>query len=270
MDVESIKAHEGGDCPELGMEGILRALKLSYENSHVIVLTDASCLDSETKYEVIDFAKALPVKVHFFFSRNGCEDDNFPHYREVQHATGGVSVNTIEGFDSLTLFITELNQKGSKRSVRSKDSSLSLSHKCQTFNISIFTIKFELLVNQNSKFTKVYDPFGYGITSQHISDELSGYISSGKPRKGSWRICSVNETSKFTITKKEILDFFVDYYQNGHYSSAIPMAGSYILYISKYKYTAISVCIYKYLIMPCRLPEDPVVSLITKYQYLIK
>ena len=231
MDVEALHAHGGGDCPEYGMEGILRALVLSRENSHVIVLTDASCKDYVKKDGVIEVANRLQTKVHFFFSRMGCEDDDFPHYREVQHATEGVSVNTIEGFDSLTLFITELSQEESKRSVRSKDFSLSLSDNCQNFNISIFTIKFELLVSQNSKFTKIYDPLGYSVRSQHISDELSGYISNRKPRKGNWKICSVNETSKFTITKKEILDFSVDYYQDGHYSSAIPMAGSCILVI---------------------------------------
>ena len=238
MDVEALHAYGGGDCPELGMKGILRALDLSHENSHVIVLTDSGCKDYEKKDTVITVALYLQTKVHFFFSGTGC-GDNFPHYREVQHATGGVSVNTIESFDSLTLFITELNPGGSKRSVRS---SLSLSHKCQTFNISIFTIKFELVVNHNSKFTKIYDPLGYSVTSRHISDELSGYISSGKPRNGSWRICSINETSKFTITRKEILDFSVDYYQDGYYSSAIPMAGSYV-YI-KYMYIAIYVHMY--------------------------
>ena len=255
-DVEAIRPNGGGDCPELGMEGILRALRLSSENSHVIVLTDAGCKDYEEKDTVISTAVALNTKVHFFFSRTGCDTD-FPYYREVQHATGGVSVDSIEDFDSLTLFITELSPGESKRSIRSKDSSLSLSRTCQTFNISIFTIKFELVVNHNSKFTKIYDPLGYSVTSRHISDELSGYISSGKPRNGSWRICSTDEASKFTITRKEILDFSVDYYQDGHYSSAIPMAGRYIMY-SKYMYVAIYVCICKYML--CRLQEDAVVS----------
>ena len=242
--MEALYAHSGGDCPELGMEGILRALRLSSENSHVIVLTDAGCKDYEKKADVISTAVGLNTKVHFFFSgTTGC-GDNFPHYREVQYATGGVSVNSIEDFDSLTLFITELSPGGSKRSIRSKDSSLSLSRTCQTFNISIFTSKFELVVNQNSKFTKIYDPLGYSVTSRHISDELSGYISSGKPRNGSWRICSVDEAPKFTITRKEILDFSVDYYQDGHYSSAIPMAGSYVYYIlaNTCSYIAIYVC----------------------------
>ena len=230
MDVEAIRAYGGGDCQELGMEGILMALGLSHANSHVMVLTDAGCKDYEKKDEVISAALNLQAKVHFFFSRSECRGD-FPHYREVQRAPGGVSVNTIKIFDRLTLFITERSQGGSKRSVHSIDSYLSLSHKCQIFKISVFAIKFELFVNQNSKFIKMYDPLGYSFTSQHISDELSGYISNGKPSNGSWRICSVNETSKFTITKRDILDFSVDYYQGGHYSSAIPKAGNFVYII---------------------------------------
>ena len=149
--MEAIYAHDGGDCPELGMEGILRTLSLSNENSHIIVLTDASCLDCENKDQVINTALVLNVKIHFFFSGGGC-DDNFQDYREVQSATGGIHVTSIESFSSLSLFITELDSTESKRSIRSTD--LYLSHACQTFNISVFTIKFELVINQNSASAK--------------------------------------------------------------------------------------------------------------------
>ena len=213
------------------MEGILRALALSNEDSHVIVLTDAGSKDFARKTQVISTATSQNIKIHFFFSRRGCGGD-FQHYREVQRSTGGVSVSTIESFDSLTLFITQLRPEESKRSIRSIDSTLL--YKCQTFNISVFTIKLELIINQNSTFTKIYDPLGYNIKSRHISDELSGYTSN-EPRNGSWRICTVDETSRFTITRREILDFSVDYYQDGHYSSAIPTAGMFIAsYIASY------------------------------------
>ena len=206
------------------MEGILRALALSHEDSHVIVVTDSGCKDFGRKAQVISTARSQNIKIHFFFSRSRCYGD-FPHYKDVQHSTGGVSVSTVESFDSLTLFITDLRLEESKRSIRSVDSTLS--YKCQTFDISVFTIKLELIINQNSTFAKIYDPLGYNVKSQHISDELSGYISN-EPRNGSWRICTVDETSRFTVTRREILDFSVDYYQDGHYSSAIPAAGMYI------------------------------------------
>ena len=214
------------------MEGILRALSLSNENSHIIVLTDASCLDCEKKAQIIPTAQSLNVKIHFFFSGGGCGGDDFADYREVQSATGGVHVTSIESFSSLSLFIIELDSTESKRSIRSTD--LYLSRACQTFNISVFTIKFELVINQNSASAKIYDPMGHSVESRHISDDLSGYVSNGDPRSGSWRICNVDEKipSTFTLTKKDTLDFSVDYYQDGHYSSAIPIAGSYTIHIA--------------------------------------
>ena len=113
-----------------------------------------------------------------------------------------------------------------KRSVCSIRS-VSSSQKCRTFNISVFTTKFELVVNENSAYTKIYNPLGHIVENQRISDDLSGYISTGHPMNGSWIICTVDEkpASEFTLTKRDILDFSVNFYQDGYYSSAIPMAG---------------------------------------------
>jgi len=88
-----------------------------------------------------------------------------------------------------------------------------------TFNFSAFTIKFELIVNENSTSVKILDPSGYSVKIHHISDDLSGYISNEQPKNGSWNICTIDENSQFTITKKDILDFTVDYYKDGHYSA---------------------------------------------------
>ena len=134
-DVEALYAHGGGDYPELGMEGISRALHKSIENSHVIVLTDANCLDCEKRDDVINQARSLDIKIHFFFSGPGCDGDGFPDYEKVQTETGGVRVNSIESFNSLTSFLTNLQittptpaPSPSKRSVHPVNSSLS--YKC--------------------------------------------------------------------------------------------------------------------------------------------
>jgi len=225
-DVEAIYAHDGGDCPELGMEGILMALKLSFENSHVIVLTDAGCKDCENKDEVVSTAMDLNVKIYFFFSASGYGD--FAENKYVQEKTGGIFVSTIESFRSLSPFISDLRSEVSSRIIRSVDSSLTSSHKCQTFNVSTFTTKFELIVNENSTSVKILDPLGYNVKIRQISDDLSGYISNEQPRNGSWNICTIDENSQFTITKKDIKDFGVDYCQDGYCSASIPIAGMYI------------------------------------------
>ena len=213
------------------MEGILRALDLSHEDSNIIVLTDASCKDCERSHEVVRIARLLNVKIHFFLNGYGCGLDNFPHYTYVQQATEGISVNSIESFRSLSLFISGLRQEvltPGKRSTHYTAIIDSSSEKCQTFNVSIFTVKFKLIVNKKSKFTKINDPLGYSVKAQHINDDYSGYDTDGQPRNGSWTVCTVDDSPIFTITKRDLLDFAVDYYQDGYYSSAIPTAGTYV------------------------------------------
>ena len=222
------------------MEGILRALRTLNNNhgSNIIVMTDASCKDIEKRDEVVTRAKELQIKIHFFFSGHGCRLDNFPHYTDVQLATGGINVTSIESFKSLSLFISGLKQEvptPGKRSIQIIDSSL---EKCQTFNVSIFTISFKLIVKKGSEFTNIYDPLGYNVKGQHINDYLSGYDSDGQPRPGNWTVCTDDDSPIFTVTKKDLLDFAVDYYQDGHYSSSIPTAGThmhyYFMYVAMY------------------------------------
>ena len=76
--------------------------------------------------------------------------------------------------------------------------------------------------------TKIYDPLGYIVEGQHINHDLSGYDSDGQPKNGSWTVCTVDKGPIISVTKKDLLDFAVDYYQDGHYSSAIPAAGTYM------------------------------------------
>ena len=218
------------------MEALVRAVRLSHKNSHIILLTDADCKDCYKNVTVINIALRFNIKIHFFFSGSGCHT-RFTGYKHVQHATGGVSVDSVEDFRSLSLFIAELRLEEAKRSIRSTDLTSYL-HKCRIFSVSMFTTKFEVVVNENSNSSRIYDPLGFNVKMRHISDELSGYISDVQPKNGSWRICTVNETAKFTLTRKDILDFSVDYYQDGHYSTAIPIAGmhTYINHVLSIKY----------------------------------
>ena len=63
--VNALRAHGGGDCPELGMTNILNALSFANPVSNVIVLTDASPKDEDRK-EVIAEAIRKENSIHFF------------------------------------------------------------------------------------------------------------------------------------------------------------------------------------------------------------
>ena len=69
--VNALQATGGGDCPELGMTGILNALSLANPVSNVIVLTDASPKDTDNKEEVISEAIREENSIHFFLNHDG-------------------------------------------------------------------------------------------------------------------------------------------------------------------------------------------------------
>ena len=77
-DVNTLSANGGGDCPELGMAGIINALDLSFPEGQLIVLTDASAKDSNRTDEAIQTAFRLGVRVHFAFSNTGGCGSGYP------------------------------------------------------------------------------------------------------------------------------------------------------------------------------------------------
>ena len=101
-----MSAHGGGNCPELGMTGILNALNLSNPLSNVIVLTDASPKDGEMKDKVIRAACEKETSIHFFLSRTGC--GNFTPYLDVANKTSGLVVYHIDAFEAFSEFAAKV------------------------------------------------------------------------------------------------------------------------------------------------------------------
>ena len=106
--VSALRAHGGGDCPELGMTGILNALSLANPVSNVIVLTDASPKDVEKKDEVISAAVEKENSIHFFLSHAGC--GNFTPYLDIARETYGIVVNRIDDFEAFVEFADKVGR----------------------------------------------------------------------------------------------------------------------------------------------------------------
>lgn len=86
--LDVLKAEGGGDCPELALTGIGKALEQLPEGGHLFVVTDASAKDASLVSEVISLARGKRIKVFFFLFDNICGTGE-PAYTSIAHATGG-------------------------------------------------------------------------------------------------------------------------------------------------------------------------------------
>ncbi len=86
--LDALKAEGGGDCPELTLTGIAKALEQLPKGGHLFVVTDASAKDAARVGEVISVARGKRIKVFFFLFDNICGIGE-PAYTSISHATGG-------------------------------------------------------------------------------------------------------------------------------------------------------------------------------------
>ena len=93
--VNSLQAHGGGDCPELGMGGLYLALLNSQPNSDVYYFSDAAAKDSHRTLSVISIAVQRECRIIFFISghcssrrrRRSLKEREV--YEKIASATGG-------------------------------------------------------------------------------------------------------------------------------------------------------------------------------------
>ncbi|XP_065907491.1 hemicentin-2-like isoform X2 [Dysidea avara] len=206
-EVNALRAHGGGDCPELGMTGILNALSLANPDSNVIVLTDASPKDVERKDEVIAKAVELHNSIHFFLSRDGCGD--FSPYMDVAEATFGVVVNRIDEFEAFAEFADRVGRffMGDDGDARKRDAS---SEHCFTFSSSLFTTSINILFTSVTHQINVTSPSGVK-TMISTSGSVATY-SNDEPEIGEYTMCSLGRFNH-AISLTSTLDFFVEHFE---------------------------------------------------------
>ena len=64
--VNNLKAKGGGDCPELAMMGLYKALLHSLPESDIYLFTDADAKDEQRRKEVISLASENKIRITFF------------------------------------------------------------------------------------------------------------------------------------------------------------------------------------------------------------
>ena len=218
--VIALTAHDGGDCPELGMAGILNALELVNPDSNVIVLTDASPKDLEKTQQVIDKANEVANSVHFFLARDGCGD--FSPYLAVARETEGIVVNEINDFEIFAQFAETagrftIEESGSRRKRQ-------ISENCTLFSLSIFSYSVTVLFSSSSiQNITITNPSG--VISNVSSPGTIATYNLDTPEAGEYRICSTVEF-EYSVTAPVSLDYFVEYTDVNGSSTTLPPAGT--------------------------------------------
>ena len=225
--VNALYAHAGGDCPELGMTGILNALSLANSVSNIIVLTDASPKDEDKKEEVISEAIRKENSIHFFLSRTGC--GNFTPYLDVARETYGIVVNRIDDFESFVefadkvgRFTTELLDDSSGKKKRQT------SEYCVDFTASVFTKSIDILFSSVSSGSVITITTPEGLVDRIEPRGTIATYSKRNPPAGVYKICSTT-TFEYSLSTNSDLDFFVEYDVNVSRTS-LPTPGRSYLY----------------------------------------
>lgn len=100
--VNSLKANNGGDCPELGMTGLYQALLQSVQDSVIYFFSDADAKDLKLAQVVLILAKQKKVKINFILSgqcsykrkRREAHLGSQNLYQSLASATGGQVLRT--------------------------------------------------------------------------------------------------------------------------------------------------------------------------------
>merc|ERR1719309_791260 len=95
--INKLRAHGGGDCPELTFNGIIDAIKVGdpLPGSPMYVFTDAppKARGEYNRDNAIGYALDYMMPVNFFFSTKGCGDpEKSADYKAIMEDTGGLSL----------------------------------------------------------------------------------------------------------------------------------------------------------------------------------
>ena len=218
--VNALSASGGGDCPELGMAGIINALSLSFPEGQLILLTDASAQDSSRTSEAIQAAFQLGATVHFAFTGTAGCGSGYPFYNQVSNATGGFSVFGLENLDALSNAI----QDARVNFVEADEPAVSSAGTCRAVDVSIFAERLYIAINPGALSAEVslQMPNGSEVFGRmSISTLLVQNFNF--PASGEWLICifsgSVEVKQSQNIRFDMAVEFLVQDETTGMYIS---------------------------------------------------
>ena len=199
--INALRAHGGGDCPELTFKGILDGMAESPNyGSPLYVFTDATAKDatSDNIIEVLEFAASCGITINFF-TTGLCGYSSYGPFEKLASETCGQmlklpsssELKKLSGMTSVTLAGTTCLVKGNsgnpsgkkKRSPRGSSYSYSVvvDDSTEKLIISVSTERMGPSIN-------LRDPRGASVTSGKISLSTGAIYEINHPRPGTWKL----------------------------------------------------------------------------------
>ena len=227
----ALRAHGGGDCPELAFTGMVNALDAGPQpGSSMFVFTDAPPKDADdNKDNVVEIAYDLDVKVNFFFTRGCGLSERFKPFHDVASETGGLvrALKRTEDLKALGDLVSRSLEKSvpissgtgipSARRKRATDMKYKIS-----VDDSIEKITVSVTTQNSESGVSLIDPKGKVIESGVV---LTGGVvyTIDKPLTGVYQLIVPASAGKHTYKVSGVSGMNVDF---GHYYVSIAKRGT--------------------------------------------
>jgi hypothetical protein len=186
--VNAINPHEGGDCPELAMAGLISATRAIRSGSTLYVYTDASAKDSYRAHEAGALAISKHVSINYVVSGSCSPID--PAYYETASRTGGtlmLAYNT-----ELATPMLRATSSPNSRLLFSAYDTLAGDVRRYRVNVDSAASKLTLLVGTDDiQNIRLLDPDGVDVTHDTAVTKLVDFYSGATvnvdtPKAGEW------------------------------------------------------------------------------------
>lgn len=232
-DIQKLRAHGGGDCPELTFKGILDAMAESPNyGSPMYVFTDATAKDytEENLEEVLLFAEENGITINFF-TTGLCRRSSYEPFEKMAKETcgqlfklpNGNELRKLSGVTAGALAGATCLEKGETGSTTGKKKKRSLSRYTYTIPIDDSTEKIIISVTterMNPTIT-LKDPRGNSLTSGKIYLSRGAIYEINHPRPGTWKL-TVSRAGKHSYQVKGSSKTNIDF---EHFFVMIPSRG---------------------------------------------
>ena len=232
-DIQKLRAHGGGDCPELTFKGILDAMAESPNyGSPMYVFTDATAKDytEENLEEVLLFAEENGITINFF-TTGLCRRSSYEPFEKMAKETcgqlfklpNGNELRKLSGVTAGALAGATCLENGETGSTTGKKKKRSLSRYTYTIPIDDSTEKIIISVTterMNPTIT-LKDPRGNSLTSGKIYLSRGAIYEINHPRPGTWKL-TVSRAGKHSYQVKGSSKTNIDF---EHFFVMIPSRG---------------------------------------------